>query len=82
MVSVTSVSGYITSASHYHRRYHSRSLMNIRGLIPPNFSELAEAVPIAHLGCKLSSFAVSIADVFSYSFLVGLFIIFFRFFLK
>ena len=46
MVSVTSVSRYITSASRYHPRYQRRSSMYIRGLIPQNFAELAEAVPI------------------------------------
>ena len=46
MVSVTSIACYITSASCYHLRYQSRSLMYIRGLIPRNFAELAEAVPI------------------------------------
>ena len=46
MVSVTSTSRYITSASRYHPRYQSRSSMYIRGLIPQNFAELAEAVPI------------------------------------
>ena len=46
MVSVTSVSRYMTSASRYHPRYQSRSSMYIRGLIPRNFAELAEAVPI------------------------------------
>ena len=46
MVSVTSASRYITSASCYHLRYQSRSSMYIRGLIPRNFAELAEAVPI------------------------------------
>ena len=46
MVSVTSASRYITSASRYHPRYQSRSSMYIRGLIPRNFAELAEAVPI------------------------------------
>ena len=46
MVSVTSASRYIMSASHYHPCYQSRSLMYIRGLIPPNFAELTEAVPI------------------------------------
>ena len=48
MVSVTSASLYKTSASRYHPRYQSRSSMYIRGLIPRNFAELAEAVPI---GC-------------------------------
>ena len=46
MVSVTTASRYITSASRYHPRYQSRSSMYIRGLIPRNFEELAEAVPI------------------------------------
>ena len=48
MVSVTSASRYITSASRYQPRYHSRSSMYIRGLIPRNFAELAEAVTIAY----------------------------------
>ena len=46
MVSVTLPSRYIMSASPYHPRYQSRSSMYIRGLIPRNFAELAEAVPI------------------------------------
>ena len=50
MVSVTSASRFITSAPHYHPRYQSRSSMYIRGLIPRNFAELAEAVPIASKG--------------------------------
>ena len=37
----------VTSASNYHPRYQSRSSMYIGGLIPRNFAELAEAVPIA-----------------------------------
>ena len=37
-----------TSASRYHPRYQSRSSMYIRGLIPRNFAELAEVVPIAY----------------------------------
>ena len=37
---------YMTSASRYHPRYQSRSSMYIQGLIPRNFAELAEAVPI------------------------------------
>ena len=48
MVSVTSASRYITSASRYHSRYKSRSSMYILVLIPRNFAELAEAVPIDH----------------------------------
>ena len=46
MDSVTSASRYITSASRYHPRYQSRSSMYIRGPIPRNSAELAEAVPI------------------------------------
>ena len=46
MVSVTSASRYITSASRYHPLYQSRSSMYIRGLIPRNFTELTETVPI------------------------------------
>ena len=46
MLSVTSASRYIKSASRYHPRYQSISSMYIRGLIPRNFAELAEAVPI------------------------------------
>ena len=45
MVSVTSVSDYITSVSGYHLRYESKSSKYICGLIPLNFAELAEAVP-------------------------------------
>ena len=47
MVSVTSVSRYIKSSSRYHSRYQSISLVYICGLIPRNFAEFAEAVPIA-----------------------------------
>ena len=47
MVSVKSGSGFIMSASRYHPPYQSRSTMYIRGLIPRNFAEFAEAVPIA-----------------------------------
>ena len=42
MAFVTSASRYVTSAS----RYQSRSSMYIRGMIPLNSTELAEAVPI------------------------------------
>ena len=52
MVSVTSASRYITSASRYHPRYQSRSSMYIRGFIPRNIAEFAEAVPIGN-GCAL-----------------------------
>ena len=41
MVSVTSSSRNITSASRYQPRYQSRSSMYIRGLISRNFEELA-----------------------------------------
>ena len=44
---MTSASHYIMSASCYHSRYQSRSLMYISSLIPRNFAELAKAVPIA-----------------------------------
>ena len=43
---IMSVSCYMTLASRYHLRYQSRSSMYICGLIPQNFAELAEAVPI------------------------------------
>ena len=46
VVSVTSASHYITSALCYQPRYQSRSSVYIRGLIPRNFAELAETVPI------------------------------------
>ena len=46
MVSVTSSSRYITSASSCHPRYQSRSSMYIRCLIPRNSAEFAEAVRI------------------------------------
>ena len=46
MVSVTPASSYITSASCYHPRYQFRSYMYTRGLIPRNFAELVDAVPI------------------------------------
>ena len=36
----------VTSTSRYHPRYQSLSSMYIRGLVPRNFGELAEAVPI------------------------------------
>ena len=48
MVSVTSTSRYITSTSRYHPRYQRRSSLYIRGRIPRNFAELAEAVPIVN----------------------------------
>ena len=45
-VSVTSASNYITSVLCYHPCYQRRSSMYIRGLIPRNFAELDEVVPI------------------------------------
>ena len=53
MGSVTSASRYITSASRYHPRYQIRSSMDIRGLIPQNFAELAETVPIVYHFARL-----------------------------
>ena len=38
---------FITSASRYHSRYQSRSSMYFRGLVPRNFAELTETIPIA-----------------------------------
>ena len=52
MISVTSSPRYITSKSRYHPLYQSRSAMYIRGLIPQNFAEFAEAVPIKMSLCK------------------------------
>ena len=46
MVSVTSSSRNITSASFYHPYYQSRSSMYMCGLIAWTFTELADAVPI------------------------------------
>ena len=60
MVSVTSASCYITSASRYHPRYQSRSSMYIRGLISRNFVELAEAVRL--IGRTLNVTMVSDKD--------------------
>ena len=55
MVSVVSVPRFITSALRYHPRYQSRSSMYIRGLIPRNFVDLAEAVPIGLMRLRLLS---------------------------
>ena len=52
---MTSASGYITSVSRYHPRYESRSSMYTRSLIPWNFTELAEAVPIGILWSEFPS---------------------------
>ena len=57
---MTSASRYIMSASRDHPRYQSRSSMNIRGMIPRNFAELAEAVPIDQKGG--SSAAISFVE--------------------
>ena len=46
MVSVTSGSSYVTSASHYHPCYQSRCWMYICGLIPRNSAELVAPVLI------------------------------------
>ena len=51
VVSVTSASRNITSASLYHPHYPSRSSMYIRGLIPRNYAESAKAVPIGYHTC-------------------------------
>ena len=55
MVSVISASRYITPASCYHPRYQSRSSMYIRGLIPQNFAELAEAALIGWHVCPMKT---------------------------
>ena len=60
MVSVTSASRYITPGSRYPPLYQSRPSMYIRGLIPWNFAELAEVVPIATFGVNLHLFGVQI----------------------
>ena len=65
MVSVTPASRYITPASGYHPRYQSRSSMYILGLIPWNFSELAEAVPIVDIPCVSMSATVDNGHLFS-----------------
>ena len=55
MVSVTSASRYITSASFYHPRYQSRSSMYIRGLM--EFRESAKAVLIVAFPGNTHSFS-------------------------
>ena len=55
MVSMTTASRYITSASRYKPRYQSNFSMYLRGLIPWNFAELAEAVPIEIFYTKMNS---------------------------
>ena len=60
MVSLTSASRYITSASRYHQRHHFRPSMYIRDLIPWNCAELAEAVPIDGVAC---SFLIALIDL-------------------
>ena len=54
MVSVTSASRNITSASSFHSRYQRRSSMYTRGLMLWNFAELADAVPIGKTFCDVS----------------------------
>ena len=54
MVSLKSTLCNITSASRYHPRYHNRSSMHIRGLIPRNFAELALTVPIVFKGLRIA----------------------------
>ena len=71
MFFVMPASCYITSAS----RFQSRSSMYIRGLIPRNFAELTEAVPIVGGGVarvrSLFCFAV-LSVIFSFeSILMG-----------
>ena len=61
MVSVTSATSNLTSALRCHPRYQSRSLMYIRGLIPRNFSELAEAVPIQTILLEVKDIALAAA---------------------
>ena len=55
MVSVTSALHYVMSAPHYHPCYQSRSSMYIQGLIPRNFPELVEAVPIGFCSYVIST---------------------------
>ena len=62
MVSVTSASGNITSASRYHPRFQSRTSLYIRGLIPRNFAELAEAVPIGELQIYTSAYRIASSE--------------------
>ena len=63
MVPAMSASRCVMSASRYDPRYQSRSSMYIRGLIPRNFAELAEAVPIDSMrsGCSLLVFMLSLS---------------------
>ena len=64
MASATSSSNYITSASCDHPRYQSRSSMYIRGVIPRNFAELAEVVPIDAISTKVLCADSSTAPVY------------------
>ena len=61
MVSVTSASRYITSASLYHPRYQSRSSMYISGLM--EFRELAKAVLIVAFPVNTHSFSGNINNL-------------------
>ena len=59
-ISVTPASRYIPSASRYHPRYQRRSSMYIRGLMPRNFTEIAEAILIGFLTiCQSTYWRVS-----------------------
>ena len=58
---MTSASSYITSASCYHPRYQSRFSMYIRGLIPRNFAELADVVPIGMINQGISVLKILIS---------------------
>ena len=54
VVSETSASRDITTASRFHPRYQSRSSMYIRNLIPRNSAVIAEAVPVTYLFCYVT----------------------------
>ena len=60
MVSVTSASRYVTSASRYHPRYQSRSSMYTSGLIPRNFRLEPTCVhlPLLHLSSIFPCFTL------------------------
>ena len=58
MVSVTSASCYIMSASCYHPRYKSRTSMYISALIPRNFTDFTEAVQIVNRSAVVKKIGV------------------------
>ena len=62
MVSVTSVSRNIRSASRYHPRFQSRNSVYNRGLIPQNSAELAEAVPMGELHVCTSAYRIASSE--------------------